>query len=152
MGDLNRVPTNKEFTSGIDNSEFQPERKLRDVTIAYNDADLMKAEKEYYETLMTRSKLLEAENIKMMVKGKIASVPVTEVVHPLTEFEEVRLAYSRAINAALHSGDPKAIAEVRTSMLRYQTESPFILAERKANQFLADKRKKEESAKLSKYL
>jgi hypothetical protein len=49
MGDSQNIPTNKDFGSKYDNTEFSQEQRARDVAVAYGSLDLMKAEMLYLD-------------------------------------------------------------------------------------------------------
>ena len=129
-----------------DNSEVVMENEVRDIAAGYdNTYDAMRAEKEYYETLMKRHQLLTQNDgkITMLIRnerGVPEPTPVQAkyIVAAPSEFESVRL------NVLMRLNDPQKTspATLKMRMAQFETDSVFELSSKIANYVIDQKRKK----------
>ena len=120
--DLNKIPLKKSFQSKYDNADYQTEQETRDIATAYGNLDAMKVQKAYLENLKLQHELIKntvdatvdgktVPGINMYVRDpkggtvKAIPVPLTDVMPIPTEYESVRFAVMRKLNAMAISKD-----------------------------------------------
>lgn len=136
-----KVAQSKTFNSKYDNTDYAPAVGPRDLVAgAYNSLDLMFQQNQYYETLLKQHELLSKGNIRIQDRADdgsvvVRDVPAIELVTPMTEFDKIRLDTIMRINRATE-------AQRKEWMLRFETESTAVLAEKIAN-YTHDRRMKQ---------
>jgi hypothetical protein len=136
------IPSTKDFTENLDNSDLQIRNTTKDIASAYTNLQEAEAYVLYLKALKLEAELnVGAGTVKAYKNGKVTDTPVKELVPVQGKFTLIRRAVIQKLNT-LQKGTDEQQKELKQLMSDFETDSTHELSSRIAN-FLIDKERRD---------